>query len=231
LDFEGVGVPPPVHVGYDPVVVAAPSLRTFDARQPRAEQRIALDGVPWRTYVLLRDGIDEPHLKMTYCEGVLELMSPSEEHELNKKWLARLLELYAFVKRIPIVGYGSTTFKREARARGAEPDECWRVGPEAKRGQLPDLVLEVIETRPLLDKLSVYDGLEVTEVWLFERGKLSVHRRKARGGYSTARRSTWFPELDPRLLERYAARIDQDAALHEFAALARGGPKRKARRR
>jgi Uma2 family endonuclease len=210
-------------------MVAAVGLHTFDARLAKPEQRIAIDGVPWKTYVLLRDAIDEPHLKMTYCEGVLELMSPSEEHEIKKKFLARLLELYAFVTHIPIVGYGSTTFRREAKARGVEPDECWRIGALAKRGELPDVVLEVIETSPLVDKLVVYDGLEVPEVWLLEEGKLSIYRRKPRGGYAKARRSASFPNLDPRLLERCSARADHDVALHEFAALVKKKAKKRRR--
>src|SRR3989442_15868919 len=108
------------------MVVAAQNI-SFDLRLPEPEKRIAIDRVPWKTYVLLRDAIDEPRLKMTYCEGVLELMSPSEKHETNKKFAARLLELYAFIVGIPIVGYGSTTFKDEAKKRGVEPDESYLV--------------------------------------------------------------------------------------------------------
>ncbi len=212
-------------------MVAASNVRSFDARAIAPEQRIAIGGVPWKTYVLLRDAIDEPRLKMSYCEGVLELMSPSEEHELKKKLLARLLELYAFIARVPIVGYGSTTFRQQARERGAEPDECWLVGPQPRRGSVPDIVLEVIETSPLLDKLSLYDGLGIPEVWLFEAGKLSIYRRRSKGGYTKTRRSTFLAKLDPRLLERYAARTDHDAALHEFAARVGKRPIRRSRAR
>ncbi len=211
-------------------MVAAANLHAFDLRIAKPEQRIALDGVPWKTYVLLRDAIDAPHLKMTYCEGVLELMSPSEKHELNKTMTARLLELYSFLTRIPLIGYGSTTFKREATSRGVEPDECYRVSPEAKEREFPDIVLEVIETSPLLDKLVVYDGLEISEVWLLENGKFSVFRRKAKGGYAKTRRSAFFPALDFTLLARYVSRTDHDAALHEFAAHVKGAAKKRSKR-
>jgi hypothetical protein len=30
-----------------------------------------------RDYVILREALDTPGLRMTYCEGALELMSPS----------------------------------------------------------------------------------------------------------------------------------------------------------
>ena len=65
---------------------------------------------------------------MTYCEGMLELMSPSFGHEVDKTSIARLVELYGFLRRLRLNGYGSTTFRREARQRGAEPDECYCVG-------------------------------------------------------------------------------------------------------
>jgi Uma2 family endonuclease len=97
------------------------------AEAPR-EQRMLLHGVSWKEYVVMRDLLDGPALKMTYVRGALELMSPSPERELWKKNIARLVELYAHVKRIDLHGYGSTTFKKEAAERGAEPDECYREG-------------------------------------------------------------------------------------------------------
>lgn len=209
-------------------MVAAASL-TFDRRVSKPEQRIAIDRVPWKTYVLLRDAIDEPTLKMTYCEGVLELTSPSDKRELNKKVAARLLEIYAFFVGTPLVGYGSTTFRREATARGVEPDESYRVSTHAKEREFPDIVLEVIETSPVLDKLFVYDGLEIPEVWLLENGKFTIFRRKAKGGYAKTRRSAYFPKLDFTLLARYVSRSDQDAALREFAARIQGTAKKRSR--
>ncbi len=38
------------------------------------------------------------------------------------------MELYAHIERIELYGYGSTTFKKEAKQRRAEPDECYLVG-------------------------------------------------------------------------------------------------------
>jgi Uma2 family endonuclease len=214
-------------------MVAARTLPIRERHASEAEQRMIVHGVPWKTYVLLREGIDEPRLKMTYCEGVLELMSPSNAHEEKKKLLARLLELYAFLTRTAIYAYGSTTFKREAKERGVEPDECYCFGKGLREGGFPELVLEVIETSPLLDKLHVYDGLEVPEVWLLEKGKLTIYRRKAKGGYEKVRRSVFVPNLDPRVLEQYATRTDQDAAIHEFAAHVKKerAPKPKRRKR
>lgn len=187
---------------------------------------MVIHGVSWKDYVILREALDTPGLRMTYCEGVLELMSPSRAHELYKKTIARLIELYAFLAGIPLVGYGSTTFRREAKERGSEPDECWCVGSLMNEGEYPHIVLEVIQTSPILDKLSVYDGFEVPEVWLFEDKTFRLFRRRVEGGYEPSERSGYLPDLDLSLVAQFAVREDQDAALREFAAAVTPQPSR-----
>ena len=182
------------------------------------EQRMVIHGVSWKDYVILREALDTPGLRMTYCEGMLELMSPSIAHELNKTTIARLIELYAFLRDLSLIGYGSATFRREAKQRGAEPDECYCVGRQIVEGQFPDIVLEVIHTNPLLDKLDVYRGLDVAEVWLFQDGAFALHRL-VQDRYERIERSGFLPELDFVLLAKLAVRPDQDEALRELRRL------------
>lgn len=179
------------------------------------EQRMLIHDVSWRDYVILREVLDAPGVRMTYCEGVLELMTLSFAHELHKTTIARLIETYAVLRDLPLIGYGSTTFRREAQRRGAEPDECYCVGRRMVEGGFPDLVIEVIHTHPLLDKLEVYRGLEVAEVWLFERGAFALHRLTP-AGYQQIERSGFLPELDLGLIAELAVRPDQDEALREL---------------
>ena len=195
-------------------MVAAASLVSL-ASLALPEQRMVIHGVGWRDYVILREALDTPGLRMTYCKGVLELMSPSREHELWKTTIARLVELWATERDLPLVGYGSTTFRLEAKERGAEPDECWRVGSLMKNGEFPDIVLEVIKTSPILDKLHVYSGFEIPEVWLFEEEAFSLYRLEA-GGYVPIERSVLLPEVDFGILARLAVREDQHAAVREL---------------
>jgi len=185
------------------------------------EQRMLLSNVSWKEYVLLRDLLDGPGLRMTYRRGTLELMRPSPEHEMWKTNIARLVELFAHVRGVELYGYGSTTFKREAKDRGAEPDECYLVGK--KLGDVPQIVLEVIHTAPLLDKLDVYAGLGVPEVWIFRNGAFSVQILDADAGqYRTAERSVHIPEIDLDVVARYAVREDTPQALREYEATVRG---------
>ncbi len=80
---------------------------------PRA-RRFVLEGVAWHVYVSLHDSLElaGSRVSMTYLEGALEFMSPSETHEDYKKVIARLLESYAEESDLDLNGRGSTTFVR-----------------------------------------------------------------------------------------------------------------------
>lgn len=187
------------------------------ARAPD-EQRMLLHNVGWKDYVILRDVLDGPAIRMTYLGGSLELMSPSPEHELWKTNIARLVELYAHVRRIDLRGYGSTTFKSEATERGAEPDECYLIGK--KLADFPDIVLEVVRTAPLIDKLSIYAALGVPEVWTFRNGEFSIQAlERATSEYAIASSSAFLPELDFTVVARFATREDTAQALREFESI------------
>jgi Uma2 family endonuclease len=195
------------------MAVAMPDLQPPPKGLP--EQRMLIHGVSWKDYVILREALDTPGLRMTYCEGALELRSSTRLQQLRKHTIARAVELYAFLRELPLVGYGSTTFRREAKERGAEPDECYRVGSLMKDGEFPDIVLEVIETSPLLDKLRVYEGFEVPEVWLSKGGAFQLYRFVGER-YEPLERSQFLPELDFALIAELAVREDQHQALREL---------------
>lgn len=191
------------------------------ARAPD-EQRMLLHNVGWKDYVILRDVLDGPAIRMTYLGGALELMSPSPEHELWKTNIARLVELYAHIRRIDLRGYGSTTFKSEAAQRGAEPDECYLIG--RKLADVPDIVVEVIRTAPLLDKLAIYAALGVPEVWTFRDGAFSIRSLdRPTSAYAEVPSSVLMPELDFTLIARLAIREDTAQALRELESILQSG--------
>src|SRR5262245_1860672 len=97
-----------------------------------------LNGVSWEQYEALCAAFeDQAGLRMTYCEGTLELMSPGPTHESVKTTLARLIEAYADEMQIALNGYGSTTFRKRARKRGLEPDECYLIGTITAADEVP----------------------------------------------------------------------------------------------
>lgn len=179
----------------------------------QVDQQIVLFGVSWQQYEnLLATLGDFPGLRMTYLEGGLEILMSSSEHEMLKKVIARLLERYAEELDLPLHGYGSTTFRKEAKARGLEPDECYCIG-ELK--DIPDLAIEVVLTSGGLDKLDVYKGLEIPEVLLWQNNQLALYDLRG-DSRKVVSRSKFFPELDLALLAQYVIPMEQPQAIKRF---------------
>ena len=132
-----------------------------------------LEGISWQQYnALVALFINQfPALRMTYLEGTLELMTTSPEHERLKKTIARLIEAFAEELDLDLNGYGSATFRKEAAARGLEPDECYCLG---ELHEVPDIALEIVITSGGLDKLEVYRGLGVQEVWFWQNQQMRI---------------------------------------------------------
>jgi Uma2 family endonuclease len=188
------------------------------------DQIVYLSNVSWEDYEridALREEGSVPRL--TYVEGVLELMSPGTQHESDKKMLARIFEAYLDHLGIPAEGVGSWTVKNKRKKLGAEADECYvfttdAVGPSVKA---PDLVIEVVHSSGSLDKLEVWQKLGAKEVWFWRRGELEVFVRKG-DGFGAARRSALVPAIDLELVVRCMREKTQTAAVQALrAALAK----------
>lgn len=203
-------------------MAAAASPFVLQAAEP--DRRFVVQNVPWSAYERMREALDEAgaSVRLTYLEGVLELMSPSRDHEAIAKLIARLLEAFAEERGVSLNGYKSATFRKEAGSRGLEPDECYALGP---LGDVPDIAIEVVLSSGLVDKLEVYRGLAVREVWVYRTGLLEVYRLESDGdSYRTQERSELLPDLDLRELASFvAADADQTAAVRAYRARVRSG--------
>jgi Uma2 family endonuclease len=190
------------------------------ARELEAERRVLLSGVPWSTYVVLRDTVESRGVRMTYLKGWLEIVTNGRTHEEGKKQIARLLELFCLERDIPLYGHGSTTFRREEKERGLEPDECYSL----RRGtELPQIALEVVVTNPLLSKLDVYAGLGIQEVWVFKVKTAAFALHTLKGDvYEPLLTSEVLPQAPLERIAHYALLEEQHEALKAFRAELRG---------
>jgi Uma2 family endonuclease len=186
-----------------------------------ADQRVVMHGVPWAHFeaiLALRGDTSVPRL--SYLRGALELMTPSRNHESIKTLLARMIEHYAMEAGIRLSGYGSWTLRSAPKERAIEPDECYVLGdPHLKN--TPDLAIEVVWTSGGLDKLEVYRGLGVAEVWLWRDEAIRIYRLEG-DQYVQMSRSELLPDLDIALLARLAGCEDQHQALIEFHQALKG---------
>ncbi len=164
--------------------------------------------------------------RITYLDGVVELMSPSRYHELDKKRFARLLEAWSEAAGVQLEGYGSWTLKSKRQKRGAEADECYTVGRVAEDDRdRPDVAIEVVWTSGGIDKLEVYRKLGVREVWFYERGSLrffALRGGKGRERYAEIPLSELVPRLPRDLLLACMSEPSQTAALRALRAGLRG---------
>lgn len=179
------------------------------------EQRVVLTGVSWATYERLLDDLkDSSSPRLTFDRGVLEVMSPSAEHEESNRTIALLVEVLAEEFDTDVRNLGSTTFRREDLGQGFEPDSCFYVQNEARmRGRRevdlavdppPDLIVEVDITSPSLAKLPLYARLGVPEVWRYDGERMTLYRL-AGGAYETAESSGVLPGVTSHDLTRLLA--------------------------
>jgi Uma2 family endonuclease len=182
--------------------------------QPIAEQRVVLDGISWQQYEILLAtlGNDFPNLRLSYLEGTLEIMTTSPEHEELKTIIAMLIEVYFLETRTRFHGIGSATFRKIAKQRGLEPDECYCL--EQKK-EFPDIAIEVVLSSGTVDKLEIYRGLGVMEVWFWENKQFSIYHLRS-GKYERIVSSELLPNLDFVLLSNYVRPIDQFDAVMAF---------------
>jgi len=193
---------------------------TGTAPRTSHDERVFLHGVSWEDYetVLAIRG-ESSAVRIAYREGELELMSPSQDHEIEKKMFARLVEAWAEEHDVELNGAGSWTVKRAETERGIEADECYIIGSVATK-QRPDIAIEVIWTHGGLDKLDIYRGLDVPEVWMWIDGAIQVWALGP-NGYERSPRSELLPDLDFDELMPFIERENQTQAVREYRALQR----------
>jgi len=176
------------------------------------EERVLLQSVSWETYErLLSDHGDTSAPRFTFDRGMLEIMSPSSEHEEYKQTLALLVEELADGLGLDIRNLGSTTFKRSRLERGFEADACFYVqSAERMHGKTPidpsvdpapDLVIEVEITTPALNKLPIYADFQVPEIWRYNGAKLVILLLSGHE-YVESRKSLAFPKVSADDLSR-----------------------------
>jgi Uma2 family endonuclease len=141
--------------------------------------------VSWETYErLLADDEERRVPRMTYDQGVLELVTPSLPHEKDALTIARIVDIVTAIIGVPILSAGGTTYRRNDLERGFEPDASFYIQHEAQvrdRPEIdltvdppPDVVLEMEMSRSALDKLPLFASMGVPEVWRCDGQRVTI---------------------------------------------------------
>ncbi len=175
----------------------------------------ALWGVTYDVYVTLRDDPRNGPTRMTYHDGVLEIMSPEFRHERASFRLGMLVCAYAASTGLDCEATASTTFRKglpgQRKGTGKEPDESFyftqldriraRETLDLNVDPPPDLWIEVNNRVSSAGKLSVYAGLGIPEVWRYRPRRRSLWMGQLNGeAYVEVAESRFLAGLTPALI-------------------------------
>jgi Uma2 family endonuclease len=155
---------------------AQPARETTVETAIEVEHKVILRNISWSLYQELQAAKgDTSNPRFAYDRGILEITMPSPEHEIASYALARIFENIAEELDIDYANLGSTTFDRKDLEKALEPDACFYVEQadlmrDKKRmdpltDPPPELVIEVDVSSSSLNKLPIYAGLGVREIW------------------------------------------------------------------
>ncbi|QDT36481.1 Uma2 family endonuclease [Stratiformator vulcanicus] len=192
-----------------------------------------LYGIPWETYVALREMPENFHVRMTYDDGMLELMSPKKPHGRPWKTLSMFVAVYCEEWDIPQVSFADLTLQLEKTKKGAEPDDCFYIGESVELGMdeerpaedpPPDLMIESDWTSSSKSRLQLYAKLKIPEVWRWKRETLEILRLSTAGDYEPSELSqilSGFPAQEAAELIRSRTRIGRNdtVLIKEFRKL------------
>ncbi len=163
----------------------------------RVDQPILIDAMTWREFKATEQLLDRPGVRLSFLDGVLEIRSmPGRIHETIKGRIGALVETYMEFLELDFVPTESLTLESEYGLVKREADKSYELGCNSDR---PDLVIEVVVTSGGIDKLEAYKRLQITEVWFWEKGRLSLYGLES-DGYSELNRSQVLPNLNIEVL-------------------------------
>lgn len=191
-----------------------------------ADAEVRLHDISWDEYEELLEQVGEASgLRISYDEGTLTIMTLSSEHENDVRFFEKLITIISLRLRLNIRSFGSSTMRKHRREKGNEPDACFYVQSAPLIGNRrkldftkdppPDIAVEVDVHHDSEDKLSIYSGLGVPEIWRYDGQRLKIHLL-ADDGYIEAPQSRALPLLTAELLTNFLRRLREEG---EFQAI------------
>ena len=174
---------------------------------------LRVDDVPWEEYENLLADLGEGYaVRIFYDRGRMEIMAPASAHEKPKSIVHTLVTALRDELDIDVESLGSTTLKKEMKARGAEPDDCFYIQNAAlvigkndvdlNCEPAPDLVLEIDRTSSSLNRFTIYAALGVPEIWRVVGYEVEFHLLTG-DRYERSLTSRAFPFLTAEALSEF----------------------------
>ncbi|MGL5063964.1 MAG: Uma2 family endonuclease [Microcoleus sp.] len=184
---------------------------------PTKESPLLFEGLTWREFKATEQLLDRPGYRLSFLDGVLEIIRmPGEPHETVKERIGALLELYLLMAGFDFTPTGSMTLESETATVKREADKSYKLAPNRR---LPDLAIEVVFSSGGINKLEVYKRLKIKEVWFWEDGVLEVYHLRGEGSalhYEKISNSEEVKGIDLNLLLRCIDMVNHVDAIKTF---------------
>ena len=191
-------------------------------------QQLLLQDISWSDFESILEDLGEHRSsRISYSNGVMEIMVPLLEHEKHKEIIGDLVKILLEKLEIDFEGLGSTTFKNVPMAQAVEADTCfyiknYRAVIGKDRLDLtidppPDLAIEIdITNRTRLDN---YLLLKVPELWRYSRTGLQIYLLQG-DRYTESLTSPNFPNIPiVELIETYVKQAQIEGRSKAIRAL------------
>jgi Uma2 family endonuclease len=159
------------------------------------------------------------HLRISFDDGSLQVMTLSSEHEKYVRFFEGMMTAVRLRLRINILCFGSMTMGKRQQRKGNEPDACFYVQNANRIGnrlQLdfaidppPDIAVEVEVHHDSRNKLAIYPALGVPEVWRFDGEALTIYLLE-QDSYRQSETSLALPVLTSQLLTDTLTRVPSE---------------------
>lgn len=187
----------------------------LELRQLRIQpgQQLLLEEVSWQQLEnILTELGERRNSRLSYSNGLLEIMVPLPEHEKAKEIIGDMVKILLSERGINYESLGSTTLKNQRMTQAVEPDTCFYIQNQVAvigKNRLdmsidppPDLAIEIDLTSRT--QLNNYQILGVPELWRYARRGLKINVLQG-GQYVESDASPTFPDIPIiELVNRYA---------------------------
>ena len=188
------------------------------ARARQQDQTLSIAGMTWTDYEKFTTE-EYSNYRLSYLNGVITIVSPSQNHEVIERVISILINAYCRQYNLLYFPMGSTTLKNPPLA-GKEPDTSYSFDIQKNT---PDLAVEVIyssgetprrrktqgnahqESGSIDDSLMRYKYLNVREVWFWQNNEMKFYQL-TNSEYREIVESVWLNKITPDFLAQYVNR-------------------------
>ncbi|MDJ0681055.1 MAG: Uma2 family endonuclease [Xenococcaceae cyanobacterium MO_167.B52] len=166
----------------------------------KQDRTLSFSGMTWQDYEKFNE-TEYLGYRTSFLDGIITLMSPSQNHETIKDFMFLLVVTYCDAFDLDYYPTGSTTFKDENQQVGKEPDTSFCFD---NLKEVPDLAIEVVFSSGGVDDLKKYKRLGVKEVWFWLDNQLEIYVL-VDSNYQKQKYSFNLVKVNDKLLTKYIA--------------------------